>query len=70
MNQDSELDSDLPNIGRVARRTLFAAGYYRMEQLTHVSEKELLCLHGMGPKAIDILRRALAEQGLSFAEPT
>lgn len=69
MNQNSQPDSDLPSIGRPARNALFAAGYYRMEQLTRVSEKELLGLHGVGQKAIDILRQALAEQGLSFADP-
>ena len=29
---------------------------------------ELLKLHGMGPRAIGILRQALAERGLSFAD--
>ena len=33
-----------------------------------VSERELLALHGVGPKAIEVVRNALAERGWSFAE--
>jgi len=35
-----------------------------VSQLTHVSEKELLKLHGMGTKALGQLRRALSDRGL------
>ena len=31
-----------------------------------MSKADLLKLHGMGPKAIELLRQALAERGLSF----
>ena len=57
-----------PGIGKPASRALEAAGYSSLEQLTQVSEKELLKLHGMGPKAVRVLREALAEQGLAFAD--
>jgi replicative superfamily II helicase len=63
----NESTNDLPNIGRVARRELANAGYTRLEQLTNVSEKELLKIHGVGPKAIHILREAMETKGLSFA---
>jgi DNA-directed RNA polymerase alpha subunit len=43
-------------------------GITSLNQLTAVSESELLKLHGMGPKAITILKAALAEHGLSFAQ--
>jgi hypothetical protein len=36
--------------------------------LTALAEQDLLRLHGVGPKAIRLLREALAEAGLSFAE--
>jgi hypothetical protein len=65
---DESSDIDLPNIGQPARQALLAADYRRLEQLTTVSEKELLKLHGVGPKAIRLLRGALADRGLSFAE--
>jgi predicted flap endonuclease-1-like 5' DNA nuclease len=60
-------NSDLPDIGKVARRELANAGYTRLEQFTRVSEKELLKIHGVGPKAIRILREALEARGLAFA---
>jgi hypothetical protein len=37
-------------------------------QLTRISEAELRRLHGMGPKALDQLRRALAASGRTFAD--
>jgi predicted flap endonuclease-1-like 5' DNA nuclease len=62
-------EGDLPRgIGAPARRTLAAAGYTQLAQLTTVSEAELLRLHGVGPKATRLLREALAAQGLAFAE--
>jgi hypothetical protein len=53
-------------LAKPARRALVAAGYTRLEQLTEVTESDLGKLHGMGPKALDQLRRALAAEGLSF----
>ena len=53
-------------IGRVATRELALAGYTRYEQLAQVTEQELLAIHGVGPKAIRILREELAERGLAF----
>lgn len=57
----------LPAIGAPATRALIAAGYTRLAQLTRVTEGELLALHGVGPKAIRILREALAADGKAFA---
>jgi DNA-directed RNA polymerase alpha subunit len=51
-----------------AIRALEQAGYQNTEQLTAVTEKTLLGLHGMGAKGIRILRAALTERGLSFAQ--
>jgi hypothetical protein len=54
-------ESDLPAwLSKPARRALAAAGCARLEQPTEVSEAEVMKLHGMGPKALDQLRRALA----------
>jgi hypothetical protein len=61
-------ESDLPRIGQPALRALAGAGIQKLEQLTSFSEGELKQLHGMGPKALGILRQALADQGLSFAD--
>ncbi len=59
---------ELPtNIGRPAIRALQAAGYKSLNQLTSTSEAELLKLHGVGPKALRLLKEALEAEGLSFA---
>lgn len=61
-------ETDFPRgIGRPATGALIAAGYSRLEQLTQVTEADLKKLHGMGPKALSILRQALEMKGLSFA---
>ncbi len=61
--------NDLPTeLAKPAQRALAQAGYVRLEQFTKVSEAEILQLHGMGPKALDQLRRALSAHGLSFAD--
>ncbi len=63
-------DGDLPaGLARPALRALTGAGYTRLEQFTRVSEEQVLQLHGMGPKALDLIRRALAARGLSFSRP-
>jgi hypothetical protein len=64
----TQQESDFPGgLSAPARRALDGAGYVRLEQLSRVSESELKKLHGMGPKAINLLRSALNDKGLSFA---
>jgi uncharacterized protein YdhG (YjbR/CyaY superfamily) len=58
--------SPFPKIGSPATRALEAAGYTHLKQLTKVTEADLARLHGMGPKALGLLREALNTQGLSF----
>jgi hypothetical protein len=41
-------------------------GITRLEQLTQLTEAEILKLHGVGPKAVGVLRTALSAKGLSF----
>ncbi|MBO9129394.1 DNA-binding protein [Bacillus sp. 165] len=62
-----EGESDLPpGLAKPAQRALKGAGYLRLEQFTTVSESDVLQLHGMGPKALEQIRRSLADKGLSF----
>ena len=69
MERRDQQESDLPTaLAKPARRALAGAGYLRLEQFTKLSEAEILQLHGMGPKALDQIRCALAAKGLSFAE--
>ncbi|WNF30492.1 DNA-binding protein [Streptomyces sp. C11-1] len=59
---------DFPHAaGNPARGALRAAGCTRLTQLTALTAAEVLALHGVGPKAIRVLREALAAEGLSFA---
>lgn len=62
------MDSNFPKIGAPATRALEAAGYTNLKQLTKVTEAEIAQLHGMGPKALGILRDTLKAQGLSFKQ--
>lgn len=57
-----------PGIGSPAQRALAAAGITRLDQFTTISEAELLKLHGVGPKAIRIIKESLRENGLAFAK--
>ncbi len=47
-------------IGAPATRALTEAGYPTLDALVGVSAKHLLALHGVGPKAIRVLRQELA----------
>jgi len=70
-NTEKESESDLPTgLSKPAQRALAGAGYERLEQLAKLSAADVKRLHGMGPKALEQLRRALAAKGLSFAAGT
>lgn len=58
--QHSE-QGDLPaGLAKPAQRALAGAGIVRLAQLAAFSEREILSLHGMGPKALKTLRQAMA----------
>ncbi|WP_211304765.1 helix-hairpin-helix domain-containing protein [Umezawaea tangerina] len=60
---------DLPaDLSAPARRALVGAGYTTVEQLASATRRELLALHGFGPKALGPIRRDLAALGLDLAE--
>jgi hypothetical protein len=63
----TETPSDWPKLAAPAQRALAGAGYTRLQQLTKVTEADLLALHGMGPNAVRVLREALRARGLAFA---
>ena len=70
MKKDSQAKNDLPKTSAPAQRALESVGITTLKQLTDISEAELLMLHGMGQKAVRILREELKANGLSFHEPT
>lgn len=59
--------SNLPKLAKPALRALAGVGISRLEQFTEVSEAEVMQLHGMGPKAMESIRQALKEKGITFA---
>ena len=61
---------DLPPLGRPANAALLQADITTLSKIANHSRKELLALHGVGPRAIRLLEAALAERGLAFNEPT
>ena len=70
MTQNQQPGNDLPaGLAQPAQRALAGAGIHRLEQLAQFSEAEIRQLHGIGPNALENLRRALAEKGLSFRNP-
>jgi hypothetical protein len=61
-------ETDLPKLAAPARRALLGAGYTRLEDLTTVTESDVMRLHGMGANAMRALRDALRERGLAFRD--
>ncbi len=60
---------NLPDeIGKTAARELARNGITSLERVAGHSKKELLAIHGVGPKAIAILGDALAARGLAYKE--
>ncbi len=51
-----------------ARRALEREGITSLKLLAKRSEVEISALHGMGPKAIGILKASLKNEGLSFSK--
>lgn len=51
-------------VAQPALRALVGAGYKTLDDLTKVKEADLAKLHGMGPKAIGLIKAALKKRGL------
>ena len=64
-------ESDLPKgLAAPAQRALAGAGIQNLAQLSQFNEAQVKALHGIGPNALKLLRQALAEKGLAFADST
>lgn len=66
MADKGQTQTDFPKTSEPAKNALLAAGYKHLEDLTKATEAEIARLHGMGPKALGILKAAMAERGLAF----
>jgi hypothetical protein len=53
-------------VAQPALRALAGSGYTSLDQLAKVKKEDLLKLHGMGPKAIELIEEALAAQRISL----
>jgi len=61
--------SDFPQtMGKVAPRELTANGIQTLKQAAQYTEKELLAIHGVGPKAVRIIKEELAKRKLHLAK--
>lgn len=67
--QDKPASGFLSLLGAPARRAMMQAGISTLAELSQRSEAEMLKLHGVGPKTLPVLRQALADAGLAFANP-
>jgi predicted flap endonuclease-1-like 5' DNA nuclease len=64
-----EFGTEFPHgIDRVAKRELASHGFTTYADLTSTTSREVLAIHGIGPKAVRLLGEELARHGLSFAE--
>jgi predicted RecB family nuclease len=67
--QDKPETGFLALLSAPARNALQHAGITTLTELSKYSEREILKLHGMGPKSLPVLRQALSEMRMAFAEP-
>lgn len=64
------MNTPLPkSIGRPATAALEAANITSLEDLNKITEKEIAALHGIGPKALRILKEALDENKMCLLTP-
>jgi hypothetical protein len=66
--QDKPETGFLALLSAPARGALEHAGITSLSELSRHSEREILKLHGVGPKTIPTLRQALHNAGMAFAE--
>jgi hypothetical protein len=64
-----ELQGGFPGgLSAPARRAISQAGFTKLDQLSEISEEDFRKMHGIGPKAVNLLLQAMQEKGLSFAQ--
>jgi len=66
-NLQAPVQSDLPRgIGQPAIRALLLVDIRSLQDLAGLSAKELLAMHGIGPKAIRVIQVELKAAGLTL----
>lgn len=56
----------LEELAAPARRALEREGLITLQLIAACTRQELLSLHGMGPKALETIRRHMEHAGLTF----
>lgn len=64
--KDKKRGSFPKGIGSPALRALLNSRITSIDKVSKYTEKEILQLHGMGPKTIPLLKKALKNIGLDF----
>lgn len=65
---DDDFSEDFPKwIGRPANAALVARGIRTLDQVALLTEAELLQIHGVGPKAVRLLKAELDARGQQLA---
>jgi hypothetical protein len=65
-SKKSESSNEFPKLGAPAERALATVGIKSLRQLAKHTEAKIAGLHGMGPKAIGLLKKELKSHNLSF----
>ncbi|MFC7647974.1 DNA-binding protein [Streptosporangium lutulentum] len=68
MTDQSQGKDDIPSNRGAGAPSPGSGRYTTLAQVASATEQELLRLHGMGPKAIRLLRAALAERDLALTD--
>ena len=63
-----ELNTPFGKLGNPARRALANAGITSLLELSKLTEKEFLHLHGIGKSSVPIVKEKMKEEGLGFRE--
>jgi hypothetical protein len=54
-------------LAKPAQRALAGAGLRDLQELSKWTEGQVMALHGMGPRAMEMLKAAMKEKGVTFA---
>lgn len=60
--------TDIPKTAAPALRALLSKGIRKMSDLGKFTEKEVANLHGMGPKAMGILKQEMRKRKITFKQ--
>lgn len=61
--------TDLPGgLSKPAQRAIANAGCSSLSALAKLTESEFKALHGIGPKAVDLINQAFEANGLTFKD--